>query len=76
MAYIVSKPFLYGGVAYAHGASWEPTGHRNDNAIIKSRMVVDPALDPALRRQDARKALLAVQQPARERGRRVPREGA
>ena len=47
--YIVRrKDFVYQGKPYAVGDVWEPTGHRNDKAIIAARLVVPTdAQEPA-----------------------------
>lgn len=45
--YRVIKPFTYAGRDYARGDVWEPAGHRNDDAIIRARLVqASEAVEP------------------------------
>lgn len=39
--YTVIKPFTYAGQDLERGEEWTPAGHRNDRAIIRSRMVIE-----------------------------------
>lgn len=41
MRYLVKKLLTYNGRQYERGAVWEPTGHRNDAAIIRAGMVYE-----------------------------------
>lgn len=39
--YSVAKPFIYAGKAFQRGDVWEPQGFRNDQAMIRARMVIE-----------------------------------
>lgn len=47
MSYIVTKPFVYAGKPFQRGDVWEPGGSRNDDAIIRARMVAEVKAMPA-----------------------------
>lgn len=64
--YTVIKAFTYGGNAYAYGDAWEPSGHKNDAAIIRARKVVDATANPKVQRATAEASA-----PTRQRGRKV-----
>jgi len=42
MQYVVRRAFTYAGQDFPQGTSWEPAGHRNDAAIIRTGMVIVP----------------------------------
>lgn len=65
--YTVIKAFTYGGLDYAYGDEWQPSGHKNDAAIIRARKVIDHAVDPQVQRATAEASA-----PSRSHGRKVP----
>lgn len=67
--YTVIKAFTYGGLDYAYGDPWEPSGHKNDAAIIRARKVIDRAVDPQVQRATAE---ASAPTRARARARKVP----
>lgn len=61
--YTAIKSFTYQGHAYAYGDAWEPSGHKNDAALIRARFVVDLTADPKVQR-----AAAETRQPRRKAG--------
>lgn len=63
MSYTAIKAFTYAGRAYAYGDVWEPSGHKNDAALIRARFVIDREVDPKVQR-----AAAETRQPRRRTG--------
>ena len=65
--YTAIKAFTYQGQSYTYGDAWEPSGHKNDAALIRARFVIDREVDPKVQQ-----ATVEAGTPTRRRGRKVP----
>lgn len=58
--YMVRRPFVYDGVSYGHGDTWQPLGFRTDKTIIKQSVIevtIPDEPDPVVIEEPTKKTL-------------------